>query len=142
MKFLKNNFKAIIAFIVGMILAGGIVYAATSASQINYTKDKNAEIKDVASALNDLYNMKKENIKSGSLYVPSNTTQSVDTGLSNIKAAGAWNESNDRAFCFYDGVKHKTSTYDYEVYAENGTLFIHSGASGNYTFYWFACEEN
>lgn len=50
MKFLKNNLKIIIAFIVGVILAGGIVYAATSAEQIDYTTDKNSEIKNVKEA--------------------------------------------------------------------------------------------
>ena len=38
-----------------MILAGEIVYAATSASQVTYTTDKNAEIKNVEDALNELY---------------------------------------------------------------------------------------
>lgn len=61
MKFLKNNLKIIIAFIVGVILAGGIVYAATSAEQIDYTTDKNSEIKNVKEALNDLYDEKIKN---------------------------------------------------------------------------------
>lgn len=56
MKFFNNNLKFIIGFIVGVILAGGIVYAAVSANQIIYTTDKNANIKTVADALNDLYN--------------------------------------------------------------------------------------
>ena len=56
MKFLKDNVKVIIGFIVGVILAGGIVYAATSASQVTYTTNKNAQISTVAEALNDLYN--------------------------------------------------------------------------------------
>ena len=55
MKFIKNNLKVIIAFIVGLILSGGIVYAVTSASQVAYTTTKNAEIETVADALNDLY---------------------------------------------------------------------------------------
>ena len=58
MKFLKNNLKVIIAFIVGVILAGGIVYAATSAKDVTYTTSKNGEIKNVEEALNDLYNKK------------------------------------------------------------------------------------
>lgn len=56
MKLIKNNFKIIIAFIIGSILSSGIVYAVTSASQITYTTTKNAEIETVADALNDLYN--------------------------------------------------------------------------------------
>ena len=58
MKFLKNNLKLIIGILIGTILAGGIVYAATSASQVTYTTDKNAEIETVAEALNDLYSIK------------------------------------------------------------------------------------
>lgn len=55
MKFYKNNLKIIIAFVVGLILSGGIVYAVTSANQISYTTDKNVNIKNVEEALNDLY---------------------------------------------------------------------------------------
>ena len=55
MKFLKNNLKAIITFLIGVILAGGIVYAATSANQVTYTISKNAQVQTVADALNDLY---------------------------------------------------------------------------------------
>ena len=55
MKFLKNNLKVIIAFILGATVAGGIVYAATSASEVTYSTSKNAEIKNVEQALNDLY---------------------------------------------------------------------------------------
>ena len=50
MKFLKNNFKVIIAFILGLVLAGGIVYAAVSASEIEYKNGKSVE-----QALNELY---------------------------------------------------------------------------------------
>ena len=58
MKFLKKNLKVIIAFILGFILAGGIAYAAVSisAGDIDYTTSKNANIKNVGQALNDLYN--------------------------------------------------------------------------------------
>lgn len=59
MNFLKKYIKVIIGFIVGVILAGGIVYAATTASQVTYTTDKNAEIQYVSDALNDLYASKK-----------------------------------------------------------------------------------
>ena len=45
MKYLKNNLKVIIAFILGLILAGGIVYAAVSASEVSYTTNKNAMLK-------------------------------------------------------------------------------------------------
>ena len=50
--------EVIIAFIVGLLIAGGIVYAATSASQVTYTTNKNGEVETVADALNDLYNKK------------------------------------------------------------------------------------
>lgn len=61
MKFLKNNLKVIIAFILGLILAGGIVYAATSAKEVTYTTAKNGNIKNVEDALNELYAKKSEN---------------------------------------------------------------------------------
>ena len=35
MKIIKEN-KAIISFLIGVIISGGIVYAASSASRINY----------------------------------------------------------------------------------------------------------
>ena len=60
MEFIKNNLKVMIAFIVGIILAGGIVYAATYANQVTYGTDKNVKISTVEEALNDLYaNMRK-----------------------------------------------------------------------------------
>lgn len=62
MKFIKNNFKIIIAFIIGVVLAGGIVYAATSASEIEYTVEGRTDINTVADALNDLYINKKISI--------------------------------------------------------------------------------
>ena len=56
MKFLRNNLKVVIAFILGLILAGGIVYAATvAANEIDYTTAKNSSVKNVEQALNDLY---------------------------------------------------------------------------------------
>ena len=45
----------VITILIVLILAGGIVYAAVSASQINYTTNKNNEIQSVEGALNDLY---------------------------------------------------------------------------------------
>ena len=61
MKFLKNNLKVIIAFMLGVILTGGIVYATVvaSAGDITYTTSKNSSINNVASALNDLYSRNK-----------------------------------------------------------------------------------
>lgn len=53
MKIIKNNIKFIIGFIVGIVAAGGIVYAAVSASEVNYTKEGTA-ITNVEQALNDL----------------------------------------------------------------------------------------
>ena len=56
MKFIKNNFKVIISFIVGVILASSITVYATSyfAKDISYSKD-GTEINNVQDALNDLY---------------------------------------------------------------------------------------
>ena len=58
MNFVKKNIKLIVGIIIGAVLISGIsVYATTTylASQVNYTTNKNAEIKSVEQALNDLY---------------------------------------------------------------------------------------
>ena len=66
MKFLKNNLKVIIGFIVGMILASGITVYAYSyfAKDIEYTKIENETetIISVEDALNDLYNSINEEL--------------------------------------------------------------------------------
>lgn len=54
MKILKNNIKLIIGFFIGLILAGGVVYAAVSASEIGYTRT-GSSVKNVSEALNELY---------------------------------------------------------------------------------------
>lgn len=59
MKFFKNNFKLIIGIIIGMLFAGGVAYAVTSASDISYTR-QGTNINNVADALNDLYNKKSD----------------------------------------------------------------------------------
>lgn len=79
MKFLKNNLKLIIAFILGVILTGGIVYAAVSAREVSYTTDKNINIKNVAEALNDLYNKKTQKVIIGSEY--SNNSHEFDVTM-------------------------------------------------------------
>ena len=56
---MKNKKSIIISFIVGVIISGGIVYAAVSAGQIDYTTSKNVNITNVEEALNDLYKSKK-----------------------------------------------------------------------------------
>ena len=58
MRFLKNNFKLIIGFIIGVILTSGITVYAYSyfAKDISYTKPGEAIPISVETALNDLYN--------------------------------------------------------------------------------------
>lgn len=77
MKFLKRNKKIIIGILIGAILAGGIVYAATSADKVTYTTNKNIEVKNVEEALNDLYNNKKET-SDESKSITSNGEQTLD----------------------------------------------------------------
>ena len=60
MKIIKSNLKLIVGFIVGVILTGGLVYAATSAKDVDYTTEKNSEISTVEEALNDLYSKQSE----------------------------------------------------------------------------------
>ena len=78
MKILKNNLKVIIAFIFGLILAGGIVYAATSADKVTYTTTKNSEIQTVEEALNDLYNTQK-NMLNGNKIIAIDTEDNVSS---------------------------------------------------------------
>ena len=63
MKILKDNLKVIIAFVLGAVLTGEIVYAATSANQVTYATEKNLKIKNVEEALNDLYSKKNMNLE-------------------------------------------------------------------------------
>ena len=78
MKFLKNNFKLILACIITAILVGGIVYAATSASEVTYSTSKNGEVQTVADALNDLYNNKEARILSETVSFPDSNTLSYE----------------------------------------------------------------
>ena len=62
MKFIKENIKLLIVFLIGMLISGGIVYAVTSASDVVYTRE-GTDIKSVADALNDLYNKNNSEFK-------------------------------------------------------------------------------
>lgn len=84
MKFLKSNLKAIIAFIIGVILSGGIVYAAVSAGEVSYTRE-GTNIKTVADALNNLYNESTKNLSVEIInnsytndYITATTTKNYD----------------------------------------------------------------
>ena len=63
MKFLKNNLKVIIGFIVGVVLASSITVYAYSyfAKDISYTKPGTNTPISVETALNDLYNKTNTN---------------------------------------------------------------------------------
>ena len=82
MKFLKNNLKVIIAFLLGTILTGGIVYAAVSASEISYTTNKNANIKYVSEALNDLYTRTNTSAGKTKVLLESNLNTSTSHSIS------------------------------------------------------------
>ena len=85
MKFLKNNFKLIIGFIIGIILASGVVYAVTSANQVSYTTEKNEKIETVADALNELYLYKKKEITlTGNSYTSRDFSCGI-CGINNVK---------------------------------------------------------
>ena len=92
MKFLKNNLKAIITFLIGVILSGGIVYAATAnAKDVTYTTNKNGQVQTVADALNDLYN-KSFNDVTSILNITNNNVsveqdQAIDNTVSKIYTA-------------------------------------------------------
>ena len=142
MKFLKNNLKIIIAFIVGVILAGGIVYAAVSAEQIDYTTDKNTEIKNVKEALNDLYNKNTKTPKQvstlttqGATYTFQNdgyilgTCQSSSDGTAHIyfnETEVAENAVFSAAYIYYP------TTYRVSVYVPKGTTVYTREKWGTY----------
>ena len=65
MKFIKKNGKLVIAFVTGIVFAGGIAYAASTynAKDIEYTKEGTADSVTVEKALNELYAIKKDYIK-------------------------------------------------------------------------------
>lgn len=126
MKFLKSNLKVIIGFIVGAILTGGIVYAATSANQVAYTTSKNSEINSVADALNDLYNKSKNNGKSGTVIIPSGSSNYIEleTGfLPNyimLKINGAF---TDHTYESYRYLTYNTSTSKFDVESAWGDIY-------------------
>ena len=66
MKYLRNNLKVIIGFIIGVVLASSItVYAYNYlAKDISYIRE-GTNIKNVAEALNDLYNKSNSYFASG-----------------------------------------------------------------------------
>ena len=76
MKFIKNNFKIIIGFIVGVILASSITVYAYSyyAKDISYTKPGTTTEISVETALNDLYNNQNATL----LWTNSNPTSSFN----------------------------------------------------------------
>ena len=76
MKLIKNNIKGIIGFLIGVILTGGVAYAATSASKVDYTTPKNENIINVEGALNDLYSLKTnlDNIEISTAVLGSNNS--------------------------------------------------------------------
>ena len=58
MNVLKNSIKWIVLIIIFIVISSGISVFATStyfANQVNYTTNKNTEIRTVEEALNDLY---------------------------------------------------------------------------------------
>lgn len=66
MNVLKNNIKIIVLIIILILISSGISVFATStyfANQVSYTTNKNAEIKTVEEALNDLYKNKNKKAK-------------------------------------------------------------------------------
>ena len=78
-KMLKNNIKTITAFIIGLLVAGATVYAASIASSVvtydnstSHLKDSsNHDVTDVQAAIDALYEKINNGGGSGVLYLPS-----------------------------------------------------------------------
>ena len=93
MKFLKNNLKVIIAFIIGIILASSVaVYAATiNAKDVDYKDGKTVEY-----ALNDLYSKSNKTpqqvatlISQGATYTMQNDGYIIGTAKADYMSASA-----------------------------------------------------
>lgn len=110
MKLLKSNLKLIIGFLIGVVITGGIVYAATSASQISYTTDKNADIKNVQEALNDLYKKDSSSRKTPML-IKSNCHSDTKTTISVSNIECYQELTKDNFFIVMKKIEHKGGRY-------------------------------
>ena len=130
MKILKNNLKLIIGFVIGVILAGGVAYAAVTASEIGYTRT-GTSITNVAQALNNLYEARQRTYtgefyisgyQGGASYTYSRTSY-FDIDVSNynkikINITEVYNRSEVfTAYVLADGVnvKNITETEEFEI---------------------------
>ena len=136
-KFLNNNFKLIIGFIFGVIITGTIVYAAVSASEINYTTSKNSSVKNVEQALNDLYNKSNNNSKiSFDLYCasdsnrdwPNSRFESEFTSAKSIKISCV----NDQSSSYFSDTLDAPGANNKAIYTKTG-VYYRTSKTSNYT---------
>lgn len=135
-KFLKNNFKLIIGFIVGVILASSITVYAYSyfARDISYTKPGTETAISVETALNDLYSKANESNISINLVneqpfsVYSGNSKTFDIKTLTERYANLTNNSFFYTTDFYasgNGIENNVSlSFDYN--RENGILTVSS----------------
>lgn len=129
-KILKK--EVIIAFIFGVIIAGGVVYAATSASQITYKNGKTVE-----QALNELYNKTDRTPQQ----VATLTTQGASYTFQNDGYIfGTANRSSNKAMAkIFLGSKElavsnwdEDKNYDVSIYVTSGTVVSTRSDGGTY----------
>ena len=142
MKYLKNNLKVIIGFIVGVVLASSITVYAYSyfASDISYKKPGTDTTISVEQALNDLYakdnttsviigtNNKKYKLideytgNTNQGYVPvltSNTSSALGTASSNLNNAWYAFDNSSSTYVYYESENIATG---YVQWSTNGVL--------------------
>lgn len=140
MKFLKNNLKVIIGFIVGVVLASSItVYAyGYFAKDISYTKPGTNTPISVETALNDLYS----NTTHGKTLLWSNTSPNNDFAEQSITLNQSANNFTHIMICWKD-YPSSTETYE-DIYKINPWHNIYFGdtASGTEMYAREFCLKN
>lgn len=135
---LKQNAKAIAAFVLGIVLAGGTVYAATvlPSSQVGYDNSASGlAATDVQGALDELYEKSERNCKSGFVYVITANGYSCNhynnyitltiTGAGNKRVFSSdFDPSNNPNMVIINGNLMGTITYTYNFTDQNNTVTL------------------
>ena len=119
----------VVAFIVGAVLASGIVYAAVSAHEVSYTRT-GTSIKNVEEALNDLYS----NTTHGKTLLWSNTSPNNDFAEQSITLNQSANNFT-HIMIYWKDYPSSTETYEhiYRINPWHATYFGDT-ASGTYVY--------
>ena len=141
MKFLRKNIKIISAFVLGLIISGGIVIYATSiynATDIAYSENKN-----VAQALNELYDVSQLEARIEELENKFSDTTIYKGTVKNNYAAAQTTTVLNQFTCPKSGkIIAYTNTKTSSTTAVTGTAFYYNlsiankKVFGSQTYYW------